>query len=413
MVLGERKWSAMSIRSEVRISGPLAAYGAGFARELRSRGYTDLSVGGQLRLMAHLSRWLAGQDLGPAALTPGRIDEFCVARRAAGYRGLRTVRAVAPLRDFLQTEGVYTPPPPRGPVDDRDRLLERYRGYLVDERGLVNDVVASYLQVAALFVAEYPGSSRGGPAVGSAEVAAFGARELPRRTGSSSAGSFASALRSFLRFLHVQGLVAAPLAQAVPPVADRKGAGLPRSVAPAVLARLLASCDRRSPLGRRDYAILLLLARLGLRAGEVARLWLDDIDWRAGDLLVRGKGARNERLPLPGDVGAAIAGYLQEGRPRAGTRAVFLRVIAPAVALTPRGVTWVVYAACDRAGVVPRVGAHRLRHTAATQMLRAGGSLIEVGQVLRHAVVGTTAIYAKVDFAALRPLAPCWPGSTR
>ena len=401
----------MSSRSEVKVAGPLAAYAAGFALELRRRGYADLTVAGHLRLMAHVSRWLAGQSLDAAGLTPGRIEEFAAARRSARYRGLRTTRAVAPLRDFLQMEGVYIPPP-RGSVDVQGRLLECYGGYLVDERGLVDDVIASYLQVAELFVVEYPGAADDGPAVGSAEVAAFCARELPRRTSPSSAGSFASALRSFLRFLHVRGLVAAPLAQAVPKVANRKGAGLPRAVPPATLTRLLASCDRRCRLGRRDHAILLLLARLGLRAGEVARLQLDDIDWRAGDLLVRGKGRRNERLPLPGDVGAAVAGYLRKGRSHAETRAVFLRGIAPAVALTPQGVTWIVYAACDRAGV-PKVGAHRLRHTAATQMLRAGGSLTEVGQVLRHTMVGTTAIYAKVDFAALRPLAPCWPGTTR
>jgi integrase/recombinase XerD len=399
----------MSSRSEVKVAGPLAAYAPGFARELRSRGYTDLSVAGHLRLMAHVSRWLAGQGLDAAAVTPERIEAFSAARRAAGYRRLRTVRAVGPLRDFLQMQGACAPPPSRGPVDSEGRLLERYREYLVGERGLVERVVSMWLQAAALFLADYPGPARGGPAVGAAEVAAFCARELPRRSGSS-ARNLAAALRSFLRFLHVQGLLAAPLAQAVPPVAGRRGAGLPRGVPAATLGRLLASCDRRTGVGRRDHAVLLLLARLGLRAGEVARLCLDDIDWRTGELVAHGKGGRDERLPLPCDVGAAVAGYLRRGRPRADTRAVFLRAIAPAVGLTPTGITWVVYAACDRAAV-PRVGAHRLRHTAATEMLRAGASLIEVGQVLRHAVVGTTAIYAKVDFAALRPLAPSWPGS--
>ena len=308
-------------------------------------------------------------------------------------------------------QGACVPPPVAGPVDGEGELLERYRGYLVDERGLVERVVSRWLQAAALFLADCPGPARGGPAVGAAEVAAFLARELPQR-GISSGSDLAAALRSFLRFLHVEGLLAAPLAQAVPPVAGRRGAGLPRGIASVTLGLLSASCDRRTRPGRRDYAILLLLARLGLRAGEVARLRLDDIDWHTGDLIEHGKGSREDRLPLPCDVGAAVAGYLRRGRPRAETRAVFLRAIAPAVALTPTGITGVVYAACDRAAV-PRVGAHRLRHTAATEMLRAGGSLIEVGQVLRHARVGTTAIYAKVDFAALRPLAPSWPGSTR
>lgn len=401
----------MAGRSQVKVAGPLAPYGPGFAEKLRDSGYTDLSVAGQLRFMAHLSRWMTGQDLDAAGLTAGRIEEFVVARRAAGYRGLRTIRAMRPLHDYLQAVGACPQPPAAPePVDGQGRLLARYRDYLVVERGLVKQVVSRWLQVAALFLADHPGPAIGGSAV-AADVAAFCARELPRRCGSP-ARELAAALRTFLRFLHLEGLVAAPLAQAVPPVANRRSAGLPRGVPPTTLARLLACCDRRTGTGRRDYAILLLLARLGLRAGEVARLCLDDIDWRAGDLLVHGKGGRDERLPLPCDVGAAVAGYLRRGRPRADTRVVFLRAIAPNVGLTPNGITWVVYSACDRA-VLPRVGAHRLRHTAATQMLRAGAPLTEIGQVLRHAAVGTTAIYAKVDLDALRPLAPSWPGSTR
>jgi len=272
----------------------------------------------------------------------------------------------------------------------------------------VDQGVARWAQAAATFLADHPGLAEGGSGVGPAEVSAFCARELPQ-LGGSSASNLAAALRSLLRFLHVEGLIAAPLAQAVPAVAGRKGTGLPGAVPPATLTRLLASCDRRTGMGRRDYAILLVLARLGLRAGEVARLSLDDVDWVNGEVLVHGKGGRAERLPLPDDVGAAVAGYLRRGRPRADTRAVFLRAIAPADGLTPPGVTWVVYAACGRARV-PKIGAHRLRHGAATEMLRAGASLAEVSQVLRHAAVGTTAIYAKVDFVALRPLAQPWPG---
>jgi integrase/recombinase XerD len=153
---------------------------------------------------------------------------------------------------------------------------------------------------------------------------------------------------------------------------------------------------------------LLLLARLGLRAGEVAGLSLDDIDWRAGEVVVHGKAGRDDRLPLPDDVGAAIVGYLQRGRPKTAVRAVFVRAIAPIVALSPPGITWVVYSACERAGL-PKVGAHRLRHTLACDVLRSGGSLVEAGEVLRHDLVGTTAIYAKVDFTALAPLALPWP----
>lgn len=395
----------MAGRSKVRVVGPLAPYASGFDRELRGRGYTRLSADQQLRLMAHVSRWLAGEGLEAAALTAERVETFCAARRGEGYRGLRTTKALAPLREFLQQQGALPQLAARAPAGEDERLLAHYRDYLVDERGMVARGVAKWVQAAGLFLAEYPGLLGEGPALDAGHVSAFCARELPVR-GRSAARNLAAALRSFL---YVEGVVGAPLAQAVPAVATRKGAGLPRGVPLATLARLLASCDRRTRLGRRDYAILLLLARLGLRAGEVAGLSLDDFDWRAGELVVRGKGGRVDRLPVPADVGAAVAGYLHRGRPRSESRAVFLRVIAPAVGLTPTAVSWVVYSACDRAGL-SRIGAHRLRHTAATEMLRAGASLTEVGQVLRHATVGTTAVYAKVDYIALRPLAPAWPG---
>jgi site-specific recombinase XerD len=292
-------------------------------------------------------------------------------------------------------------------VSAEQLLLDRYQNYLVTERGMVEQGVLRWVQAAERFLADHPGLADGTAELRAAEVSAFCARELPQRAGSS-AKNLAAALRCFLKFLHVEGLLAAPLAQAVPPVAGSVGAGLPRAVASATLTALLASCDRRTTTGRRDYAIMLLLARLGLRAGEVALLSLDDIDWANGELVVHGKGGRDERLPLPHDVGVAVAGYVRRGRPRAETRAVFLRAIAPAVGLTPGGVTSVVYTASDRAGV-PRVGAHRLRHGCATEMLAAGASLGEIGQILRHAAVSTTAIYAKVDFVALRPLAQPWP----
>jgi integrase/recombinase XerD len=203
------------------------------------------------------------------------------------------------------------------------------------------------------------------------------------------------------------GVIETPLVWAVPSVADLRDRTLPRGLEPAAVKRLLASCDRRRTVGRRDRAILLLLSRLGLRAGEVAAITLDDIDWRAGLLLVRGKGSRHDVLPLPVDVGEAIVAYLRR-RPRCESRALFVAVNAPRTALAQGTVRWIVRAACDRAGL-PRVGAHRLRHTAATEMLRHGASLAEIGQVLRHREQKTTAIYAKVDRRSLRALARPWP----
>jgi integrase/recombinase XerD len=392
--------------TKVRVAGPLAPYAPGFGRELCGCGYADLSTAEQLRLMSHLSRWMAGEGL--SALCGEQIVEYCAARKADGYVARLTPGSLGRLLAFLQAQGVMLASPAGRPAAGaEEELLGRYRAYLVEERGLVPAVVSQYLRAAALFVADYPGAVTGQRVLDAAAVSAFCVRELPRR-GRASAADLASELRSFLRFLHLEGLVVAPVAQAVPAVANRKGGGLPRALPPATVAGLLASCDRRTRLGRRDYAMLMLLARLGLRAGEVASLSLDDLGWRAGELTVHGKGGREDRLPLPCDVGAALAAWLRS-RPRVNTRAVFLRAIAPVGAITSAGVTWAVYNACDRSGV-PRAGAHRLRHSLATQMLAAGSSLTEVGQVLRHARVATTAIYAKVDHRALDALVVPWPG---
>jgi integrase/recombinase XerD len=396
----------MSSWTKVKVAGVLAPYASGFGRELRSCGYTDVSAAEQLRLMAHLSRWMAREGLD--ALSCEQIAVYCEARKADGYVARLTPGSLGRLQAFLRARGVLSAPPAAGPpASPEERLLGRYKAHLVDERGLVPAVVSQYLKAAALFLAGYPGTAVGRPGPDAAAVSAFCARELPRRS-RAGAADLASALRSFLRFLHVEGLVGAPVAQAVPAVANRRGCGLPRALPPATVAKLLASCDRRTRLGRRDYAMLMLLARLGLRAGEVASLSLDDLGWRAGELTVHGKGGRDDRLPLPCDVGAALAAYLRS-RPRVTTRAVFLRAAAPIGAITSAGVTWAVYNACDRSGV-PRAGAHRLRHSLATQMLGAGSSLAEVGQVLRHARVATTAIYAKVDHRALEALVLPWPG---
>jgi len=218
-----------------------------------------------------------------------------------------------------------------------------------------------------------------------------------------------TALRSLLEFLHLRGMVGESLVGAVPSTASWRLSGLPRALEPEQVDALLGSCDRESSSGQRDFAILTMLSRLGMRAGEVAALTLEDVDWHAGELVIVGKGRRSERLPLPVDVGEAIVAYLQAGRPvTAQDRCLFVRVRAPHHGLTTGGVTQVVVSAARRAGL-GQIHAHRLRHSAATRMLRAGAGLEEIGQVLRHREVLTTAIYAKVDRDALRQLARPWP----
>lgn len=393
--------------SRVRVVGPLGPYARGFRVELARQGYTRSSAVQQMQLVAHLSRWMSAERFAPGELTPPRVEQFLRVRRA-GYRHFRSSRGLAPLLAYLRALGVLAEP--AVPVAERplDLLVARYRGYLLGERGLAVGTLRYYERVARLFLSAV--SREGELDTGRLTAAEVGGFVLGACRGRSvgSSKNVVAALRSLLRFLHLEGLTAGDLAAAVPAVAPR-ASSLPRGLEAGAVARLLASCDRRTARGRRDYAILMLLARLGLRAGEVAAVELSDVDWRRGELLVRGKGARRERLPLPVDVGEALAGYVQRGRPRVGFDKLFLRVHAPIVGLSGTGVSRVVHAACRRCRL-PEVGAHRLRHTAASEILRRGGSLAEIGQLLRQRSQFTTAIYAKVDRAALRELARPWPG---
>jgi site-specific recombinase XerD len=396
----------VDVVSRVRVSGPLAVHAAGFAGFLAEAGYTPLSAANQVRVLAHLSRWMEGRGLFPEELTGERLGEFLAARREAGYTCWLSERGLAPLTVFLRGLGAVPEPERAAPGGAVDVLLGRYRAYLEAERGLAAGTVRHYLDQARGFLAGREGSLAG---LGAAEVSVFVAGQC-RLCGSGSAKMLVTALRSLLRFLAVEGLVVPGLQDAVPAVAGWRGGGLPKALPDGQVAALLAACDRETPAGRRDFAVLTLLARLGLRACEAAALELGDVDWRAGTVTVRGKGRREEQLPLPSDVGEALAGYLRDGRPPGGaTRRVFLLSRAPGGGMSPEAVKAVVRNACRRAGL-PEAGAHRLRHSAATGMLRAGAPLAEIGQVLRHRSMSTTAIYAKVDRGALAQLAMPWPG---
>lgn len=394
----------------VRVTGPLQGYPRGFSEQLTVLGYSRLSAADQLRLMAYLSRWLAGRGLGAGQLTPQRAEQFLRARRRAGHASRLSQRGLTPLLGYLRGQGV-TPQPMPAASTPVQQMVGDYRIYLAQERGLAAGTIRRHVRDAGLFLTEYlarDDSDLGALTPG--EVTDFVLREC-RRRGPGSARNLVASLRSLLRFCYLQGHTARQLAPAVPGAAGWRGGALPREVEAGQVSRLLRSCDRDTVTGRRDYAILVLLSRLGLRVGEVAALTLDDIDWRHGEIVIRGQGGRRDRLPLPADAGQALAGYLSGGRPALASRLLFLRVLAPRDGLSPAGIATVVRAACDRAGL-PRAGAHRLRHSAASEMLRAGAGLPEVAQVLRHASLATTAIYAKVDRAALRSLARPWPGST-
>jgi site-specific recombinase XerD len=396
--------------SRVRVAGPLAGYADGFGAWLSELGYTPLSAANQLRVLARLSRWLSARRLAPAQLDAGQVEAFLAGCRASGYTCWLSARGLAPLLGYLRGAGVVPGPAPEAPATAAEVLLDRYRGYLARERGLATSTIGYYLSEARLFLDRAVNADLGGLAgLTAVEVSGFVAAECRRRS-TGSAKILVTALRSLLRFVFQDGLLAADLAAAVPAVAGWRGAGLPKALPAGHIAAVLACCDRETAVGKRDFAVLTLLARLGLRAREVAALELDDIGWRAGEIIIRGKGRRDERMPLPADVGEALAGYLRGGRPvGAGSRAVFLKARAPAGRLSADAVKTIVRGRFRRAGL-PEAGAHRLRHTAATQMLQAGSPLAEVGQVLRHRSTATTAIYAKVDHGALRALALPWPG---
>jgi len=399
----------MSHPSRVRVTGPLASFAEGFASELAKQGYQLNAAANQLQLLAHLSRWLATKRLDATTLTASLLNEFLAARRSQGYTLWLSPKALAPLVGYLRGLG-FVVPEVKPALSPAEALLACYRRYLLDRRGLVATSARGYVDMVRPFVEtrvldgeldwmglspecviEFVRSACHGRSIGSAKLAV-------------------TALRSLLGYLQVEGLVPRPLDAAVPSVAGWRLAGIPRSLEPGEVTRLLAACDRRTSSGRRDFAMLMLLVRLGLRAGEVRSLNLQDIDWRAGELTVRGKGDRIERLPLPADVGQAVAAYLQRGRPvTAQGRTVFVRTRAPHRPLSSPGVTQAVAAVASRAGL-SRVSAHRLRHTLATQMVRSGVALPEVAQVLRHRRLITTAIYAKVDRERLRLLARPWPG---
>jgi integrase/recombinase XerD len=395
--------------SRIRVTGPLEPFVSGFVAALVERGYTPVSAAHQLRLMAHVSRWLASEGLAPDDLSPARVEEFVAVRRAAGYVNYVTPRALVALLEHLREVGVV-PPAGELPLSDVEELLDSYRVWLCSERGLASVTARNYADMVRPFVASRLNAAGELDlrSLGAGDVLAFVLAECPhRRPGS--AKLLVTALRSLLGYLHVEGLIARPLAPVVPSVAGWRLAGLPRGLGAEQMTALLASCDLETTVGVRDLAILKLLVRLGMRRGEVAILTLDDIDWRSGEIAVRGKGNRCERLPLPVDVGDALAEYLRWARPvNAEGRAVFIRVKAPHRAMSAAGISQVVIAASHRAGL-GRVNAHRLRHTTATELLRCGAPLVEIGQLLRHRSPQTTAIYAKVDHDRLRALARPWP----
>jgi integrase/recombinase XerD len=393
----------------IRADGPLEPFRDGVTEALSARGYSKDRAAQLMRLMAHLSRWLESRGLGPGDLSPEVVEDFFGGFRSC-HSWCRSSRSLAPVLAYLRSVGAVPAAGSSRPgLGAGEVLVGDFRSYLRDQRGLSVATVEAYARYATDCIgAWWPG--------GQVDVAGLDAgdvlwlvRAARDRQRPASLRCMVTALRALLRFFHARGLTSRSLVEAVPAMATWPRTVLPSTVTSEVAVRLVGSCDSSTVTGRRDAAILSLLARLGLRAGEVARLALDDIDWRAGELRIAGKGGRVERLPLLADAGEAIASYLAGGRsPASPSRRVFLKVVAPFGPISADVVATVVYFACDRAGI-PRFGPHRLRHMVATETLRAGASLSEVAQLLRHSTVSTSAIYAVPDPASAVALARPWP----
>ena len=402
------------LRQRLRL-GPLGTHIDTFAQLLSTQGYARSTAQEKIRVVAGLSRWLQRRRLGVDALDEQRASEFLRYWRRRGlYRG-DTFHTVQGLLMHLRSTGVCQQITSEVEENAFHAIERDFARYLTQERGLAQATLDNYVPKARTFLSDRFG--KGPLALNELDTQDI-TRFMVHRAKAVSLRrlqTITSALRSFFRFLYQRGEITGDLATSVPTVATWSLSELPKFLEPQQIERLLKACPQDTAVGQRDYAILLFLARLGLRAGEVAHLELDDLDWEKGEIRVRGKSVRQDRLPIPRDVGEALAKYLRQNRPRCSSRRVFLCMKAPRRGFTSyHAICNVVRRAIIRAGLpLTRKGSHLLRHGLATRMLRGGATLAEIGEILRHQLPSTTEIYAKVDVAALRALALPWKGGAR
>ena len=394
-------------------AGPLGAYVDAIVGDLADRGFAAATATYALRLLADLSTWLQGQGRGVAGLDESMVEAFLRHRYQRRRPNREDHPTLARLLAQLREAAVATPLRPAVASGEQSAIKAAFRQHLIGQRNLAPATVRRYLDTVGRFLdgrfATSPPLELG--ALGAQDVNRF-MLEQARRYSAGHVQLLASALRGFLRFLRQTGAIATDLAHCVPAPARRQLAGLPKFMPAEDVERLLQTSNRDGPQGRRDYAILLLLARLGLRAQEIASLRLEDVDWDAGELAIHGKGGGVERLPLPWEVGEALSRYLRAVRPACSTRQVFVCLRAPRRGFrNGNAVGTIVCRALARADLHPsHRGAHLLRHSLATRLLRHGASLVEIGELLRHRNLDTTRIYAKVDERTLGALALPWPG---
>lgn len=398
------------------LEGPLASQVTAFAKWVREQGYAQHPRYRRVLLAACFSRWLGLKAVGVRRVSSEHQAQYLRVR--ARHVQIQSGDAVAltQFMNFLRRRGIVAREkiPPRRLIPT-EQVVHTFQRYLQKERMLAEATVVYYVTFVRKFLVDRFGR---GPVklsrLSASDVVRFVQRQAPSLH-LKRAKLLTTALRSFLHYARYRGHVTCDLAAAVPTVASWSISSIPRAIPAHAVRRLLASINRRTTIGCRDYAILLLLARLGLRASEVVRLKLKDINWNAGSITVQGKGDQRSVLPLPADVGSAIATYLRRGRPRCGSRHVFLRTKAPIRGLGgPASIAYLVQQNLARASIqAPTNGAHQFRHALATEMLHHGASLAEIGDVLRHRSPETTKIYTSIDLDSLRTLALPWPGGVR
>jgi len=396
--------------------GPLSAHIELFANSLSKHGYTLASIRRQVRLAAGFSRWLQQQRVSLRSITSDHPRLYLRYRARRLRPCLGDAAGLRHLLEFLHHKSlIRAEERAKRALTSAELCTQAYERHLREVRGLAKATIINYIPFVCSFLKDRFGN---GPVrlerLGARDVVGFVQRQAPRLH-PKRAKLLTTALRSFLEYARFLGKAKSDLAAAVPAVANWSMSSIPRAIATDQVRQLLASIDRRTPTGRRDYAILLLLARLGLRSGEVASLELDDINWNVGQMRVRGKSGQRSALPLSAEVGKAIATYLRHGRPQSTSRRVFLRAKAPTRGFRgASGVGSIVRHRLQRAGIdAPTHGAHQFRHGLATELLRQGASLDEIGDLLGHQNPETTKIYIQVDLDALRSLALPWPGGER
>ena len=395
--------------------GPLAGHIDLLAERLAAHGFSRVHSRIQLRLVGHFNRWLDQKGISAKQLDEALIERYWHYFERKNRVRSFDVGALVRLLDLLREQGITPRCATEAVPTRRETLLDMYRRYLREERGLAQESVRNMLLFVDRFLAEkYPRDHFDFASLKANDITTFVRKQATKRS-SAQAKNLVTALRSFFRYLRHRGEIHTDLAGCVPRVPDYSFSTVPRFLPGGSIEKMLRITDQSTPRGRRDYAILMLLARFGLRTSEVVRLELEDVDWELGQITVRGKGGRWSKLPLPSDVGQALAAYLQHDRPICCSRRFFVTQRAPIKGLsTGCAIGKTVTRALSRAGIVSeRRGGYLFRHTLATEMLGRGASLKEIGEVLRHRKADTTRIYAKVDFHALRNLAQPWPGGAR